>query len=667
MEQVSTLDNAYQIADRWAGDILGAARVPELCRYVAQLGNGLADDQLFDAAAYFAGLNFVGSFPSDTLRAVVAKTRTGMPMKAIAEQLAQPADMAAVLPSKPDNADHRVMIRFSPEDLPRHADEAERAIVKAPGSRIYVVDEEQRLKREETIPADLEQVFSHGGAYAVIRPAKPVTPREMRSKDDAPPTIFHLADRESLRQRLMASCKFYRWTKDRGAENWTPDMACDLVVNNLLARRGGMAPPLTGLQPTPTITENGRIIEAPGYDPATGLFCTFKVGEFPKIKTYLKSSAPTGDADLDAARLNSFEREFRRAKYDAVQAYRFLATEVFGEFIFADPADEAAAVAALLTALVRKTCGIAPAFLGSAALQGVGKTTLLNAIGFIAEGAAPAIAPWPDNDDELRKQLTALCLTGRSAIIFDNVRNGAVVDSPTLARFLTAEAFADRVLGKSETVNISTAVFISLTGNNPILAGDMPSRILAIRLDAEDERPDKRQFKRDLLEWVRAHRPQVVEQALTLIKAWLDVGKPGPTATRFPTWDCMVRQAIMFAGGPDISSKFDRSHEDDPIIGQLQELAAAWRPALGDSPVSAGEIVSKVTVPGDFSEAQGNFRRVLTDLVADGRGVKLTPRAVGLRLKKFADRPIGDMRIVSRYSTHSKTHVWSLVEKGGKP
>ena len=63
-----------------------------------------------------------------------------------------------------------------------------------------------------------------------------------------------------------------------------------------------------------------------------------------------------------------------------------------------------------------------------------------------------------------------------------------------------------RILGKSETPEMLSNAFVSATGNNLVLVGDMTRRALLCRLDPQFERPELRKFDRDVIDIVKEDR-----------------------------------------------------------------------------------------------------------------------------------------------------------------
>lgn len=516
----------------------------------------------------------------------------------------------------------RPRIFYQPERLPELTDQVESALLSE------------------------GNVYSYAGTLATVCDAKATTVGELTGGDLG--KVIQIYFMDALRERVMRAMDFYSLGRGRTQGNWNPIKCPDDILKTLLARRGGKAPPLAGLLPIPTVCSDGRDIYIPHYDYETGLLPTFGPGKF---------FTPPSHAD-------GLTRQ--RAK----ESYQFLVKELFAEFSFRDPIDASVAVAALLTGVVRSTCGIAPAFAFTAPVQGTGKTTLASVIGEVITGYAPGANSWPASDEELEKVILSILRDGQKIILFDNVPKGERIRSAPLAKLLTGTVFQGRILGQSQTLSLPSSVLVLFTGNNITLEDDMASRVFECYLDAGMERPDRRHYSRDVCRWARAHRAEIVQAALTVILAFVSPEAPqddrrtkvaNRTPTRFPEWDRLVRFPIVWAGGEDIAVKLDQAHDADPGLLPLRELLQSWRPALGESPVTASEVVAKVDQGGMATEVQ-EFERALKGLVGDGRFSPMTPNSIGTRLVRYLNRPLDGLMLVRKYDSHKKQNSWAVAE-----
>jgi hypothetical protein len=173
----------------------------------------------------------------------------------------------------------------------------------------------------------------------------------------------------------------------------------------------------------------------------------------------------------------------------------------------------------------------------------------------IAAGRPATKTAMPDGEEELRKRITAHALAGDRAVLFDNVARplgGAALDA-----VLTATTWSDRILGRSENArDLPLTTLWLATGNNLEFRGDLIRRVLHLRLDAEQERPEERTGFRHpvLLRWLRAERPRLVIAGLTVLRAYTLAGRPDQRLRSwgsFEAWSELIRGAIVWTGLPD--------------------------------------------------------------------------------------------------------------------
>ena len=289
----------------------------------------------------------------------------------------------------------------------------------------------------------------------------------------------------------------------------------------------------------PTIRPDGTILADPGYDRGTSLLLS--------IPERIEVTQTPSRAEVD-------------------QALREL-LHPFEEFPLVDRFASGGLLAALLTAVVRPALGTAPAFAMDAPVQGSGKTLLASCIAALATGRVPDV--WPHtagrDDEEVRKRLFAALRDGTTALIWDNITG--VFDSAALASALTAPVLRDRVLGRSETLSIPNRALLLLTGNNFCPAGDLPRRIVTVRIDPRTDAPFARRFDLDPLDYVLDHRSELAKCALTLIRGWLSSGAPrteGRMAS-FEAWDDIVRQTVCW-----IDAEIEPGRFGDPLALVLE-------------------------------------------------------------------------------------------------
>ena len=295
-----------------------------------------------------------------------------------------------------------------------------------------------------------------------------------------------------------------------------------------------------------------------------------------------------------------------------------------------------------------------PLHVVDAPTPGTGKGLLAQAIVLVSTGAYPGVVSEKDDNEELRKTITALLLEGASAVLIDNVtrRLGQV----SLAALLTARTWRDRLLGKSKTVEVPNRTLWIVTGNNVAMNDEMARRSVRIRLDAGVEEPWHRQgFRHDpLLEWADEHRGELVWAALVLVANWLTRGA-GPFTERtlgsFEPWARVVGGVLRDAGITGfLQGRRQMQGEADRETASWAAFLEAWWREYGDQPMTAGELLTIA-------------ENVLPEVVGDGSDRSRSTR-LGLALGRKRGRVFAGLRLREVDVTDDDSRLrtaWGLV------
>lgn len=405
------------------------------------------------------------------------------------------------------------------------------------------------------------------------------------------------------------------------------------VVRALLAAQGSwIFPVLTGVISCPTMRHDGTIIDAEGYDLKSGLYADFRGQTFPTVA-------------------------LRPTKEDATNALGFLLDAV-REFPFESDASKSVMLGAMLTAVMRPSVPTAPLFCLSATTFGTGKSAGGDQVAIIATGEVAAAVDFNANEDEFKKSLFSILLEGAPATMIDNIVG--TLNSSLLNMILSQQSIKGRVLGASKTATVPTSSLWLATGNNLTLSGDMTRRSLYCELDARMERPEEREFSRDIYKWTKENRPQLVVACLTILKAFAAAGKPGADSLRrmngFTDWSNWVRGALVWLEQADPLDTQRNIEAGDPEREALEAALSAWWDCLGDRPVTGNDLLQT----SDASDQRMRMYQALVTAVNNPRGINV--RNLGKWLARYQGRIVQGLRIV-RGSTIRKQVVWS-VKKG---
>lgn len=328
----------------------------------------------------------------------------------------------------------------------------------------------------------------------------------------------------SLLYWMSAHCVFYIQVPGRNGTIVTKLLPASVAVANVLTSIGQLRriPELAAIVTSQTISSDGRILSESGYDPETRLLlCIDEDGVQPVPET------PTVE--------------------EAMAAYERI-MHPFRKFPFVGPQDLAIMLAAIMSAVVRTATGTCPGFGFDAPIQGSGKTLLAKCVHAVATGLKASITPHVSGggDEEIRKRILAILLAGKRCVVWDNIVG--TFNSEAMAALLTSLYFSDRFLGKSQDVTAPNNALWLFTGNNLLLAGDMPRRMFRCRIDPKMDMPFVREFDFDPEAYCLQRRHGLVRDVLIIIKAWMAAGRPrseGVTSS-FEKWDELVRQPVAW-------------------------------------------------------------------------------------------------------------------------
>lgn len=239
------------------------------------------------------------------------------------------------------------------------------------------------------------------------------------------------------------------------------ELAHRFIKARLMALR-----PLCGVAYTPIIRSDGTIVTTPGYDAATQLWI---VDAVPKL------SVPQTPGRRDAE--------------GALGCLRALVTE----HPFEQEADRVAGVAQLMAPALRASMERAPMLVTDANYARTGKDYLVGTASLIGTGFRPTVFTLNEAREEQQKRIGSALLLGAPMISLNNI-NGRLA-SDELAAYLTEGGCITRayatVGGAKWAPNGNTIV---ASGNNIMLAGDLPERSVTSRQDAHMEFPGERKF-----------------------------------------------------------------------------------------------------------------------------------------------------------------------------
>jgi hypothetical protein len=324
---------------------------------------------------------------------------------------------------------------------------------------------------------------------------------------------------------------------------------------------------------------------------------------------------------------------------DIAAARTLLIDDLLVDFPFVDESDRAHAIAAMLLPFVRRMIdGPSPMHLIEAPTMGSGKGLLANLISIVATGTACEARTLPENEDELRKMLTAELMKGRPIILLDNANDRKQLHSSSLASVLTSVRWTDRKLGESIMASVPNHAVWLMTANNPNLHLELTRRCIRVRIDPRVDRPWKRtSFKHpEITTWAKENRSTLVRAILTMIRAWMAAGKPLDPARlgSFERWSSVIGGILHVAGVPGFLANLDQLYEAADVEGQAwREFTAAWWQTFKGEPKKVSEL-------NQFCEDRELMLRLRGDGSARSQQIRL-----GNALGNCRDRSFDGLRV----------------------
>lgn len=477
-------------------------------------------------------------------------------------------------------------------------------------------------------------LFRYAGRLARVYQAGEATNGPIRRAAGA--LMVHPVESPHLVELAGRAARHEKW--DSRVGDYVP---CDMprrVADCFLARgHWPELPALNGFVEAPTVTPEGRLIDAPGYDVATGLFCAYSA-----IPGYSRPPEKPTRAD----------------------AMRALATlrEMFDSFPFVEDSDRSSMLAGVLTAMLRRMLPAAPMFAITAPTPGTGKTLLCETLAILATDRRASVLSLGHDDAETEKRLTGVLLAGDAVISIDNIERPLKGD--LLCQVTTQQFVRLRPLGGSGMLSIPTHALLVATGNNLAIVGDLKRRVVLVRLDAGTERPEQRTFDRDHLETVSARRGEIITAALTLILSYVQAGAPRIPGLHslggFEIWDRMVRRPLVWLGLPDPLQASEGLRDQDPDIESMRLLFTAWVRVFANlGPQKVADVLAASEARGQ-SENE-DLRDALQLICAE----KPNSRRLGYWLRAHRDRIVDGLQLKqSGTDGHAKVGKWSVVKCG---
>ena len=447
-----------------------------------------------------------------------------------------------------------------------------------------------------------------------------------------PPELAHLLAAHTFTYRTR-SRKGTKGPEDYEEEFTPPNTA---LAAALAPKEWPKLRPLTGIVGAPVLRRDGTLLQEQGYDPATGLYLASKV---------LLDRVPA-----------------EPTKKQVIAAREFIFDKFLGDFIWAGKADKANYIAFQVTPILQRYLRtLIPFGLVTSTMPGSGKTILTCGLGMLY---GQRVLTWTHSDEELRKSITSVLADPAGTIIFDNLAEGTVIDSPVLARLITDRTWADRLLGKNATAAFANDRVWTATGNNLRLGGDMRTRSVLIGLDPDMPNPENRTgFKiPNLDQWILdpTNQRQILWHLLILVVDWTRNEAPrqkGITMRQFTPWAEALGGFLEYHGVTGFLSNTDTVRDIDEDEAMWTAFLAQWRTLFGNEWRTSNQVRLSADISPDGTDRwEGLYP-------TNQRGYPLSHIALGKRLIGQIGHHRGAYALRSDRDSHTKNHLWRVEER----
>jgi hypothetical protein len=227
-------------------------------------------------------------------------------------------------------------------------------------------------------------------------------------------------------------------------------------------------------------------------------------------------------------------------------------------------------------------------------MPGTGKGKIIRSLVRLAFDTEPVAITWGGNSEEFEKRLASLLLQTPGVLSIDNA-NGMQIKGDLLESIITEGCADIRPLGHSKIVKVRNRSLVTLTGNNPIITGDMARRALSIDIQPRSADPERDIYPFDPVELISRRRTDLLTAAFAAMKAFRLAGMPRqalPAVGSFDDWSHKVRDLVYWLTDYDVSEAFHQNKAEDPRRQGDASLLAALHQHFGTNPFKAADPIA---------------------------------------------------------------------------
>lgn len=396
--------------------------------------------------------------------------------------------------------------------------------------------------------------------------------------------------------------------------------------------QGLIFPRVERIVPHPFVSRDGAIVDLQGYSASS--------------KTFLCDGARAG-AD------NGWSIPRNPTRTDALTALA-LYQNLVREFWFATETDRSVAISMLITACLPTPMRTRPLVYINAHSEGTGKSLLIELGEVLADGAPSRFRVDMGDETEgaeFRKAMVSQFVGGAHLVVMDNISKP--VRSGLLERWLTSEQLSERILG-GNAMFVGPPPFFVANGNNVKVNRDGARRGVFSNQNTNGVPVEMRKFSRshgEMIAYVTAHRKEFICAAVTIIKHYIDQGRPVVDHIGMPSFEDWVDNVccpLIYLGVPDpLANRMEAARaatmDTERSFGAFLLAAAAEFP-VGSRPWTVRDMIVKASAadPENGSILRPDLHAAIAAVASDGfigATPRLSSRYLGLFLAQAEDKP----------------------------
>lgn len=386
----------------------------------------------------------------------------------------------------------------------------------------------------------------------------------------------------------------------------------------------------------PLINRLGFIDTMPGFDKSRKIYFIYKEDVYYRFKKDVFS------------------------KEDAAKADEYL-TDMLSEVPIASKNDLSAIKCAIITAVMRMGLNKAPAVGIVGNVPGVGKSYLCNCITWIFCKKKAKATNVPKDPEERARFLAAKLRNKEDSVIYFDDLRGIMENNSAFNTCITDDEYEARVIGRSTTFTVKTKAFYVWNGNDVILTKDQYRRCLLINLYENEDIVLTKEFRLDLMKYIREHIEKIQMMSLVISGAYLQAGSPvveNDYIRGFEDWNLYCRKPLIWLGNEEPVPHIVNSEKEEFYENNVEQIfCETIVDVFGGKEIKAADVIAYI----NSNPGSDNARKM--EAFFNKKNVSLGTSVVGRCIAGLIDIKFGNISISVRRNNGTKLYTFKRKQK----